>query len=147
MWLNVRDYGAQGDGVADDSADIQEAIDDAIASNGRDAVYFPPGIYRCHTALVIEDAIGLRLVGGGSLPGSPVYYFLEYEGRDAGVALVWSGNLTDPLLKVLGSQACSLEGLAFVGATPQRYRFSDVNSGDPGQGKIRFNSSTFTSIG
>lgn len=42
VWANVRDYGATGDGVTDDRAAIQAALDDAA---GR-VVYFPIGTYR-----------------------------------------------------------------------------------------------------
>lgn len=48
LWANVRDYGAVGDGVTDDT----EAIRKAIAEN--DAVYFPTGWYR------VSGTVGMR---------------------------------------------------------------------------------------
>lgn len=54
-WYNVMDYGAVGDGVADDRAALQEAIDLAIANGGM--VYLPPGTYRITAAL---DFSGMR---------------------------------------------------------------------------------------
>ena len=46
--INVRDYGATGDGVTDDAPAIQNAIDAAGAAGGG-IVYFPPGTYRVAT--------------------------------------------------------------------------------------------------
>lgn len=42
--VNVRDFGATGDGTTDDRASIQSAID-YCASNGGGAVFFPEGTY------------------------------------------------------------------------------------------------------
>jgi hypothetical protein len=42
--LNVKDYGAKGDGVSDDRAAITAAAKDAVAAGQR--VYFPAGSYR-----------------------------------------------------------------------------------------------------
>jgi hypothetical protein len=42
-WSNVLDYGAVGDGVADDTAAIQKAMDECQLGN---TLYFPPGTYK-----------------------------------------------------------------------------------------------------
>jgi hypothetical protein len=48
--LNVKDFGAQGDGTTDDSTAIQNAINAIPASGG--ALYFPRGAYVVNTTLV-----------------------------------------------------------------------------------------------
>jgi hypothetical protein len=45
MMLNARDFGAKGDGVADDTAAIQRALDAAAAR--KDTVFLPAGTYLC----------------------------------------------------------------------------------------------------
>lgn len=42
--VNVKDFGAQGDGITDDSVSIQRAVDHLAYSGGE--IYFPPGIYK-----------------------------------------------------------------------------------------------------
>lgn len=60
--VNVKDFGAKGDGVTDDTTSIQAAIDFA-SSRGGDIVYFPAGTYIQNDSLVIRN--GVRLVGAG----------------------------------------------------------------------------------
>jgi hypothetical protein len=50
--INVRAFGAVGDGVTDDTVAIQAAIDACIAAGGG-TVYFPPGHYLC--TVTVED--------------------------------------------------------------------------------------------
>ena len=46
-WVNVKAYGAKGDGITDDSAAIQAAIDNAVRGTGVGGkpIYIPPGVY------------------------------------------------------------------------------------------------------
>ena len=62
MPLNVKDYGAVGDGTADDTAAIQAALD-AVPTGGR-AVYFPAGRYRITSTLLVKID-GTTLYGDG----------------------------------------------------------------------------------
>ncbi len=66
--VNVLDFGAVGNGSADDTAEIQAAID-SIAGTGQfgegGIVFMPPGIYQISAQLSVPD--GVRLVGSGRL--------------------------------------------------------------------------------
>ncbi len=48
--INVRQYGATGDGRTDDTKAVQGAVDAAETAGGA-TVFFPPGIYRCEVTL------------------------------------------------------------------------------------------------
>jgi hypothetical protein len=56
LFTNVRDYGAIGDGVTDDTNAIQSAID----AGG--CVYFPPGTYKVTSTLTVSSS-AVRLQG------------------------------------------------------------------------------------
>lgn len=59
---NVLDYGAIGDGVADDTVAIQTAVNASIASGG--SLYMPTGTYKCTSTITISGA-DLHLYGDG----------------------------------------------------------------------------------
>ncbi len=50
--INVKEFGAKGDGTTNDSSAIQSAID-AVSSSGG-AVFFPPGTYLLNTGLTVD---------------------------------------------------------------------------------------------
>lgn len=49
--INVKDYGATGDGVTDDTAAVKSALADATTSN---LVYFPAGSYIITNGITIQ---------------------------------------------------------------------------------------------
>lgn len=57
--VNVKDFGAVGDGVADDTAAIQAAIDFAYAHNQK-TVYVPSGNYKTTASLYLDPPGNLR---------------------------------------------------------------------------------------
>ena len=73
-WVNVKDYGAVGNGVHDDTAAIQAAVD-AITGNlppaayarvARYALYFPAGVYNITHDIDILSTIGFHVFGDGA---------------------------------------------------------------------------------
>ena len=66
--LNVRSFGAVGDGVTKDTKSLQAAID-AAASGGGATIVFPPGQYLAGT-LVLRSSLSLHLERGAVLLGS-----------------------------------------------------------------------------
>jgi hypothetical protein len=61
--INVKDFGAKGDGVADDTAAIQKALNEARRNT---TVYFPAGVYNISSTLTVSAGNGNRLTGDGS---------------------------------------------------------------------------------
>lgn len=68
-YFDVKAYGALGNGVNNDTAAIQEAIDTAHA-NGGGIVFFPNGTYLIDFALVVYPHITLSGSGDGAVDGS-----------------------------------------------------------------------------
>lgn len=66
--VDVREYGAAGDGVRKDTAAIQRALD-ACAARGGGVVLFPPGNYLSGT-VYLRDNVCLDLMPGATLRGS-----------------------------------------------------------------------------
>ncbi len=76
--INVKDYGAVGDGVNDDTAEIQAAVNslNSGSNGGRGKIYFPPGSYK------ISSTIFLPTTQTG-ITQSP-NFFIEGAGGPAG---------------------------------------------------------------
>ena len=87
-WVDVRSFGAKGDGSTDDTNPLIFAIFVAAAHNGG-TVLLPPGRYRFTSELVIPDGVDLWGCGGhqptGNLSGTVL------EAASAGARLVFRG--------------------------------------------------------
>lgn len=63
-FVNVKDYGAVGNGVANDTEAIQKSIAACIAIGGG-IVYLPPGSYAISATLLIDNISGVLIRGAG----------------------------------------------------------------------------------
>lgn len=106
----VTAYGATGDGVTDDTAAVQAAIDaaevDASTGDSGGTVFFPPGTYLCDSELSVDGSAGITL-SGPSLMGNTA--ILEYTGTGTFLTLArqWSAVMN---LKFQGADNASGEG-------------------------------------
>ena len=60
---NVKDYGAKGDGKADDAPAITAAVAAVPAQGG--IIYFPPGIYLLNSSVLVHARTDISFVGAG----------------------------------------------------------------------------------
>ncbi|MFJ6559985.1 glycosyl hydrolase family 28-related protein [Streptomyces sp. NPDC091412] len=132
-WLNVKSYGAAGDGTTDDTATLQAAINAAAAGN---VVYLPAGTYKLTAALVLPSNV--TLMGAGAtfsvlkqtVPGAHVLTATDVQyltisslgitgpgsGSGSGIRLTVSSNPCTPYLameditiQAMGAHGVSVE--------------------------------------
>lgn len=89
--ISVKDFGATGDGVTDDTAAIQYAFD-AAHSAGR-KLYFPTGVYRVSSTLTAKlgthyAEYGLSIVGEGRGASIIEFTFTDTDSPVEGISLV-----------------------------------------------------------
>lgn len=109
--INVKDFGAKGDGVTDDTAAIQAAIARIRSrTNGSGwhggAIYFPTGQYK------IQDTIELSTTAAVDLRIS-FYGDGGYTGRGA-TQIIFAPSTTKHGLVLKSSQMCSFEDIEFI---------------------------------
>ncbi len=116
-WLNVRDFGAKGDGVSDDTASVQKAfakIDDGVV------IYFPPGTY------IIKDELRIQKtnVTGSEkrMLGTGIYG----HGRDT--ILRWEGAENGTMIRELGMLHNRVMGIILDGTNKAAVGYAHDNN-------------------
>lgn len=77
--VSVKDFGAVGDGVTDDTSAIQAAITYTLSSGKRGNVFMPTGTYRTTSTLFV-DGVSCGLVGQGGGELSTILYVDHVNG-------------------------------------------------------------------
>lgn len=125
-WIDVRAYGAKGDGVTDDTAAVQAAINAAKTGNAAGVVFFPVGIYVLSQITLYR---GVSLIGSGladNLGGSGAggSTLQQKAGTDLDLIVFSSsdtyfGNTEIAHLRLLGAAGTTLSsGINFSGVAP-----------------------------
>ena len=105
-YINVKAYGALGDGSTDDYAEIAAAIADAVALGMR-CVYFPQGVYRISAQLTLTG--DMTLIGDG-----PTTSIIKVDFAGVGVHFTGAlGTLENEKLTVMHLGFRSNSALAF----------------------------------
>jgi Pectate lyase superfamily protein len=109
--INVKDYGAVGDSVGDDSVAIQGCID-LVQSGG--TIFFPKGAFRLNSSVRIKSQI--RLIGTGGYFGSVLF---------AGNQNVIF-NCNDGVSGSFGIESVEISHLAFSGINGKAIYMADL---------------------
>lgn len=116
--VNVKDYGAVGDGVTDDSTAIQSAVNMCRQSSLSTpcTVYFPPAEYATFSAIDFTNWLSFSVIGGGDSGGAGI-------GDPVGVSLI-TGVSNKVAFDFSGSAYGYVSGIAFQkssSATPSAF--------------------------
>ena len=104
--LNVRDFGAKGDGKTDDTEAIQHALDKGIGKT----VFFPRGNYRVLRPLNLPNSI--KLLGEGDVGGTGGMVISSGIGKGLSTIFTSSGNFLEDVI---------LENIRTLGSTSGIY--------------------------
>ena len=136
-YVSVKQFGAKGDGITDDTISIQDAIDNASITgvgNLGAIVYFPPGVYKISTSLTVLANKFVSFSGAGKV--STISWFgtnnlpiLAFnDGNDEMQLSIeklrfLNGNSSTGLI---GIQTCKIPGKAFVNASIRKCLFENL---------------------
>jgi hypothetical protein len=129
--VNVKDYGATGDGTTLDSKAIQKAID-ACTQQGGGKVIFPAGKYLSGT-IAIKNNITLRLEKDAVILGST--NIEDYENKDPftdglGIDVGWA------LLVAVDASNIGIEGEGAINGQGAQLKAKHILTDTRGEGKI-----------
>jgi hypothetical protein len=105
--VNVKDFGAIGDGVTDDTAAIQAAIDSLPNKGG--TIFIPSGVYKVTSTITVGNGTdsarstknSIELIGEGAPGYGPIGNLRNTS--DNGTTLKWSGATGETVVAFNGS--------------------------------------------
>lgn len=122
--ISVKDFGAVGDGVANDTQSFAQAFEACAKNNGINKIVIPAGFYLLDS-LVIKGFQGLVVEGGGSYHTRLVSTGLAKRffqvGMEAG---------SKKMLQALSVKHCRLEGFRIEGKSNARIGMHVANAQD-----------------
>lgn len=131
--FNIIDFGAVGDGLTDDAAAIQRAVD-SCSSAGGGQVYFPRGRTFVAGPVELKSNIELFLDVNATLKANPdenIYHksaFKDNEGE--GMMWLWAKDIEN--LRICGRGTIHGNGIRFMGAELEdSYELKPVTTFDP----------------
>jgi len=86
-WLNVKDFGVQGNGVSDDSNALQAAFDAVAKGDRGTTLYLPPGTYLITRTLLMNYHINVSVVGA-----DPANTIIKWGGPAHGTMMLVNGT-------------------------------------------------------
>lgn len=112
-WVNVREnFGAAGDGVADDAPAIQAAIDYAIYTGRKRVVYLPSGTYRIGTTLHLGYGANPQFTSVTLMGDGPVYDHTQPALNGTVIVADFDDRMS---INVQGARQTRIKGLTIVG--------------------------------
>lgn len=117
-WKNVQtDYGAKGDGITDDTAAIQAALDELRFHKEHCVLYFPAGVYRVTKTVGTLRAAHQECLGVSVIGADPATTIIKWDGPANGVIFnydAWYSKISRLTLDGVGKAAVALAyGAAF----------------------------------
>lgn len=140
---NVKDFGAKGDGKADDAKSIQKAIDSASLKHG--VVLFPAGYTFMSSPLELKSNIDFRVEEGAKLIANPdeSVYKLSAFGENVGEGMLWLYANGAENLTISGKGVIDGNGVAFMGAElHDSYELKELPTLNRNQYKKKFGQDT-----
>ncbi len=124
--LNVKDFGAVGNGKADDTVAIQKAIDAASLQSGGELL-IPAGNYRISKTLRIEKSSGLIIRGQGN-SNWRLQSVYGRQGKNSSTTLYWCGEPGGVMFEIIGAGSGSIfKDMTLVGDDPRNNKTEAVS--------------------